>query len=251
MGNLNARTGNTGNIQNSKPYEHLEGILSNIDEASDFRMRCSNDLKTNTSDNTLIKLCNNHNFRIANGQIPGDRIGNFTCFNNDDTSVVDYVLAKSPIYKNMTQFKVLPPVFDSKHTPITTTLKASGVTIQKKKLSNPPKVYKCDDQGTTLFRSHIIIETAKYHINTLCNQLKDNNLTSNIQKTAKLFVNFLNDGAAKTLKKNQKQKAKKRLTKPWYNNFCESQKKKKKKKKKTKIIGNNLEKEVKRFLYHS
>ena len=95
--NLNARTGNIGNIHDSKLYEHLEGILPNSVETSDLTMRCSNDLKTNRSRNILIKLCSNHNLRITNGQITGDRIGNFTCFNNSGTSAVDYFLAESPI----------------------------------------------------------------------------------------------------------------------------------------------------------
>ena len=35
---------------------------------------------------------------------------------------MDYVLAESPIYENITQFKVLPPEFDLKHSADTTTL---------------------------------------------------------------------------------------------------------------------------------
>ena len=77
MGDLNARTGNKGNIKLTK--------------------RCSNDLKTNTSGNTSIKVCNNRNLRITNGQTPRDRMGNFTCFNINGASVVDNVLAESPI----------------------------------------------------------------------------------------------------------------------------------------------------------
>ena len=86
--NHNARTGNIGNIHDNKLYEHLESILPNSVETSDLTMRCSN-----------------HNLRIANGQIPGDRIGNFTCFNNSGTSAVDYVLAESPIssFRYLTQ----------------------------------------------------------------------------------------------------------------------------------------------------
>ena len=53
MGDLNARTGNKGNIHNNKLNEHLKDILPNSDEPSDLTKRCSNDLKTNTSGNTL------------------------------------------------------------------------------------------------------------------------------------------------------------------------------------------------------
>ena len=65
MRDLNARTGNKGNTHNSKLNEHLDHVLPKSDDASKFTKICSNDLKTNSSGNTLIKLCNNHNFRIA------------------------------------------------------------------------------------------------------------------------------------------------------------------------------------------
>ena len=68
MGDLNARTGNKENIHNIKLNEHLKDILLNSDEASKLTKRCSNDLKTNTSGNTSIKVCKNHNLRIANEQ---------------------------------------------------------------------------------------------------------------------------------------------------------------------------------------
>ena len=67
MGDLNSRTGKKGNIHNSKLNEDLHHILPNNDDASKLTKRYSNNLKTNTSSNTLIKLCNYYNLRIANG----------------------------------------------------------------------------------------------------------------------------------------------------------------------------------------
>ena len=49
---------------------------------------------------------------------------NSACFNKSGASVVDYVLAEISIYKNITQFKVLPPEYDSKHAPIIIIVKA-------------------------------------------------------------------------------------------------------------------------------
>ena len=61
--------------------------------------RSSCDDKTNTLGRKLLNICHNHNLNIANGQIPGDRLGNFTCFNNLGASVVDYFLANSNIWE--------------------------------------------------------------------------------------------------------------------------------------------------------
>ena len=157
-------------------------------------------LTTSKQTQSSNKLCNNHNLRITNGQIPGNRIQNFTCFDNSGASRVDYVLPKSPLYKNKAQFKALPLEFDSKHAPNNTIYKTSGLKIEKEQLSNPPKVYKWDNQGIALCSSFANNEVSKYHINALCNKLKDSNLTSYIQKTTKFFVNFW---------------MKKKLTKSW------------------------------------
>ena len=57
----------------------INHILLNNDGVSKLTKRCNNNLKTNTSIN-ILKLCNNHNLRIVNGQTPGDLIQNFTYF---------------------------------------------------------------------------------------------------------------------------------------------------------------------------
>ena len=59
----------------------------------------------------VITLCNKHSLRVANGQIPGDRVGNYTCFNNGEASVVDCLLTEIPLHKNILDFKDLPPEF--------------------------------------------------------------------------------------------------------------------------------------------
>ena len=92
-----------------------------------------------------MNICHNHNLNIANGQIPGDRLGNFTCFNNLGASVVDYLLADSNIWEKILEFKLLDPTFDSKHASIMTTLKFSTSKLGKEKLFNPPKSHKWSD----------------------------------------------------------------------------------------------------------
>ena len=59
--------------------------------------KCSCDDKTKSSGRTLLKLCNKHNLRIANGQTPGDRLGNYTCYNFQRANVVGHLLVEETI----------------------------------------------------------------------------------------------------------------------------------------------------------
>ena len=69
--------------------------------------RSSCDNKTSTSGRKLLNICHNHNVNLANRQIPRDRLGNFTCFNNLGASGVDYLLVDSNIWEKILEFKLL------------------------------------------------------------------------------------------------------------------------------------------------
>ena len=56
--------------------------------------RSSCDNKTNLYGRRLLKLCNNHNLKIVNGQTPEERIGNCTWFTGEGTSVSAYLLVE-------------------------------------------------------------------------------------------------------------------------------------------------------------
>ena len=140
----------------------------------------------------MIKLCNNNTLRVANGQTPGDRVETiYTCFNNGGASVVDYPLTEIPLHKNIQDFKVLPPEFDSKHAPITTTFKISELRTEKRKLFNLPKAYKWDSQRGEIFQSLLNDNETKRQLEALCDQLKEKNRPVNIQDITKAFTKFL------------------------------------------------------------
>ena len=151
MGDLNARIGNKDNTLNKKLNEDLRHLLPTIKELTSSQDGCSCDNSVNTAGRKLIKLCKNHSLRVANGQTPGDRVGNYTCFNNRGASVVESLLTEIPLHKNILDFKVLPPEFDSKHAPVTTTFKIFELRTEKRKLFNLPKAYKWDSQRGEIF----------------------------------------------------------------------------------------------------
>ena len=85
----------------------------------------------NTSGRKLLTICSSHSLENANGQTPGDRLGNFTCFNNRGAIVVNYLVLSRSLVKNVINIKVLPPNFESKHAPITTIFKISFIKFGK------------------------------------------------------------------------------------------------------------------------
>ena len=97
MGQLNSRTGREGNMYHKNNKYVAEIAPENNKKTSLKGDRSSCDDKTNTSGRKLLNICHDHNLNIANGQIPGNRLGNFTCSSNLGASVVDYLLAESNI----------------------------------------------------------------------------------------------------------------------------------------------------------
>ena len=93
-GDLNARTWSQGQSQHNFD-NHLQQLLPEGGKLPSDLDRCSCDEKINATGRTLLKICNNRNLRIGNGQTSGDRLGNYTCFNCEGASVVDYLIAEN------------------------------------------------------------------------------------------------------------------------------------------------------------
>ena len=130
----------------------------------------------------LLKTCNNHNFRIGNGKTSEDRLGNYTCFSYEGASVVDYLIVEETIYEKILNFRILPPTFDSKHSPIVATLKChTKLQTEKGKLLNPPETYHWYSQKSPLFKILINIQESQIKIKFLCNDLQINKDNSNFQ----------------------------------------------------------------------
>ena len=169
----------------------------------------------------MLKICNNHNLRIGNGQTSGDRLGNYTCFNHEGASVVDYLIVEETICEKILNFRVLPPTFDSKHSPIVATLKChTKLQTEKGKLLNPPKTYHWDSLNSLLFKILINSQESQITIKTLCNDLEIIKNNSNFQYVIQSFTKFMNECADKTLKHKKRTMKNKRHSKPWYNKTC-------------------------------
>ena len=167
----------------------------------------------------MLKICNNHNLRIGNRQTSGDRLGNYTCCNYEGASVVDDLIVEKTIYEKILNFRILPPTFDSKHSPIVATLKChTKLQTEKGKLLNPPKTYHWDSLNSSLFKILINSQESQITIKTLCNDLEIIKNNSNFQYVIQDFTKFMNECTDKTLKLEKRpMKKNKRNSKPWYN----------------------------------
>ena len=138
--------------------------------------------------------------------------------------MVDYLIAENTLLEKLITFKVLPPEFDSKHSPIAATIEIETTKASKGKLFNPPKGFKWDSQCSKLFIDLINQKNSQLRLGTFSESLKNHNTIENLQKITKTFTQFMNVCASKSLKLKSRLKKNRKHSKPWYNDCCVTQK---------------------------
>ena len=137
-GDLNAKTGNNNDtITPDKFDENL--CTSNMDPPP---QRNSQDKSINSRGKELLEMCKSLEFYIANGRKIGDPFGNYTCFQWNGNSVVDYLITSAPIFGQVTSLKIgeyLPWLSD--HSPLFFTLEI--LLPQDNDTDNPPPSTQC------------------------------------------------------------------------------------------------------------
>ena len=103
-GDTNARIGcETGFIDNDNKYistPHYTTCSQNS------KARYSKDSIYNTRGKELIDICTASNLIVLNGRAFGDTFGNYTCFQYNGNSVVDYCIVSECLYDSVLYFKV-------------------------------------------------------------------------------------------------------------------------------------------------
>ena len=160
--------------------------------------------------------CNNHNLKIANRQTSGDRVRNYTCFNRGGASLFDYLIVEHPIPPKIENLKILPFEFDSKFTSISITFRIEIINNTIGKLLYPPRTYKGDSQGFTIFSFLINFKDSKMKSNTLSEAFKRNKSVQNPQKATKVFRQLITNCTNKSLKLTCRCKTNGKRNKPWY-----------------------------------
>ena len=201
-----------GNLDNLLPPDSLL--------TSDVPSRLSCDPVQNQYGKKLLSLCTEFNMYIANGRTPGDRLGSFTCYTPNGTSVVDLVIGDTNSIKMIRKLKILPPNLSSVHCPLSFEVRCdTHIVALEEKLDPKPAKFKWDSDKEHCF------------VNSLCRNnwgafeaVLDNNGTkaeiidfaaSNISQC--LFTASASCMKLVTCKKNKLQKK----NKPWFDQNCQ------------------------------
>ncbi len=102
QGDLNAKTCTLEDTISPDKTDELFEL--NIDQPP--QKRNSQYSAVNPRGNELLDMCKSLDLNIANGRKTGDPFGNYTCFKWNGSSVVDYLVSSSPIFKSIPLFKV-------------------------------------------------------------------------------------------------------------------------------------------------
>jgi len=221
-GDFNARTGAKFAI----PYKHVSEVeeLCPDEGKGDLGMsRISQDKTVNLFGKKLMRLCQNFKMKIANGAVPGDRIGAFTCHNHRGSSVVDYFILDHSIFNLVSNLIVLPPVFDSVHSPVSIFIE-TNIKIHKsiESLDPLPRKFKWDSLKCETFLKLINQEENIKQIKSIeATLLQAKNVDILDECTSKL-TNFLVDTASKVFKLHTQSKKVKTNKKSavWFTNDC-------------------------------
>lgn len=132
-GDLNARTGCQSEIiDNDNSYIDVPQHVR-IGEIS--KSRRNKDMISNSRGKDLLDLCTSANLVILNGRTLGDSAGNFTCFQYNGNSTVDYCIVSEEVVSKVLYFQV------DKHLPLLSDHSCISVKIFSK--------FKCEHPGQT------------------------------------------------------------------------------------------------------
>ena len=189
--------------------------------------RSTCDITTNRYGKKLEDLCKGYNLHIANGRVPGDRIGGFTCFTKRGNSVVDYVVCDQNLLGKISKLTILDPAYRSVHAPLSFSLNCKpidkGYAQHSTLLPSPPKlvwdVDKRDVFKLLLEQDYFqeqLFDINEVLINPLCTK-------SETATAAKQLTDAIFEVAKKCFKvggKRKRSKSNKPKKNPWYNKDC-------------------------------
>lgn len=145
IGDLNSRIGSsTGYLEPNKELD----LDSNLNYQESGINRFSKDKITNTFGKKLLDLCRHNNLTILNGSKLGDLQGQYTSFQYNGSSVIDYCIVESDLYQTVTYFQVKDLTCVSDHTPIVVCLgQVQSPNFPEMKYQEFPHGFKWCEEG--------------------------------------------------------------------------------------------------------
>ena len=97
QGDFNSRTGNLQETVEYNKFFDNDHITAETNTQQDVILRISKDNTITSRGRELIDMCTTNDLYIAIGRKLGDTMGNYTCFQWNGCSVVDYLIASGKI----------------------------------------------------------------------------------------------------------------------------------------------------------
>ena len=170
IGDLNSRIGNWNeSLEYSKEIDINSDLYIEAHKADSINHRNSRDSVKNKFGRKLIELCCHNNLVILNGRTLGDLQGQYTSFQYNGCSVVDYSIVDSDLYDYVKYFHVHTTSHLSDHAAI-----AMFLNVKCKKIHNLsstyrelPKAFKWD--GDSYMK---VLQTPKFimKVSDICNK---------------------------------------------------------------------------------
>lgn len=221
-GDFNARLGV------SKPDQHipiLDDLMPDNDAISNTQ-RSSCDHIVNNYGKKFNQMCNILNLKVANGQVPGDLLGNYTCFHRG-CSLVDLIVVDPYFLNYIRRLTVLPPEFNSTHAPLSLDICCSPQidSLQEEaKLAEPPPKLVWDSNKADIFEELIKSGPVQEKLHQLSDIFSTNPNIATVEGTLGEFCDILVSTASKCMKlvpsKKKPIKNKFPKTKKWYDSEC-------------------------------
>jgi exonuclease III len=166
-GDFNCRTGALLDFLPASDSVHSS--LPNYDQDCNVCLRNNTNVRVNVFGKSLIQLCKTTNMRLVNGRTVGDIFGNFTYYNTQGASAVDYVIVLASWLQSVKYFSVLPFTHMSDHCPIEmhtkqvhTVINSTDAPVSSPPRAREPATDRSSDskQGRTVFTKYIWSETS-------------------------------------------------------------------------------------------
>ena len=214
-GDFNAKTGNEDDF--ITPDKYNDNMCTHYTES--FHKRNSQDKALDERGKNIIDMCKGLDLSIINGRKSGDIFGNFTSFQWNGNSVVDYLITSEQLFKKIIIFKVgefRPWLSD--HCPINFKLelnKTKQTISADNNMSDGPKQFTWSDKGKNDFLYHLKNPDTIHQIDNITNFYTHDPNTM-ISALTEILIHTAKEAKVKTVKikdKNVKNP-------PWFDYPC-------------------------------
>ena len=252
IGDFNCRTGVLTDFMNfEEEICDIAGIDADDTDFLDFKEDCvdlgvpierfNSDSHVNEHGKKLIETCQALDLKIVNGRFGSDKeVGNFTCFNANGKSVVDYAIVSHELLQYISEFAVesFDKSFSDVHCPISIAFsgKTGSECISETDVVNPNNElpsqenltlqyeqfsFSWDNNREQQFRSELSAEVAEELLVSL-EEVKNDSTQDKIDSFCSKFKKVLIEAAKKpnVYKLKDSSKSVPRTTKPWFDREC-------------------------------